>query len=82
MRVLHATELYTFKMAKMVSCVSCEFYHDKKNRQAVRFYSNWREKTLKGLRVNLAVTRINRAVRGSSDLGVLLGAPIPSHMGT
>lgn len=81
--VLNATELDTLKMAEMVNCMSCEFYHDKiKNSQAARFYSNWRKKTLKGLRVNLAVTKINRAVRGSSDLGVLLGAPVPSHMGT
>lgn len=63
----------------------CEFYHNKK--QAIIFYPIWNKKILKGSRVKLAVTEVNRAVRESFDLGVLLvwpwgppGASVPSSM--
>lgn len=41
-----------------------------------------REDTLKSSRVTLMETRVNRAVRELFDLGVLLGASVPSNIGT
>ena len=79
MSVLNATELYTLKMAKMVHFMLCGFYHNKNNR-LLDF--NWTEKTLRSSRVTLMETKVHRAVRELLDLGILLGASVPSNIGT
>lgn len=78
MSVLNDTELYTFKMAKMVHFMLCEFYHNRNNRLLA---FNRTEKTLKSARETLMETKVNRAGRELFDLGVLLGSSVPLNIG-